>query len=224
MRARGALALVGVAVAAALPAGAQARAQPSVYRIAKATGTEQVTFAGSQAAGCTSRGACDTSGTVTYSFGGSPRDAVFFLLPGRAGFGFFGTDGITTASVTAGPGTQPCTDTVRHRFDFFGLAPHGGKLEYTTHFGDPDAGDYLDTRCAGPIEQDLARAGALPSAPFSARGFRGRKIKFSAVGSKGFGAGGFSGTVSWRFAYTLVRTRHAAASLGVGVNEIAVIG
>ena len=56
MRLRGAVALAGVAIAAAaLPAIADAASQPVPYTIAKASGSEQVTFAGSEAAGCQSR-------------------------------------------------------------------------------------------------------------------------------------------------------------------------
>ena len=216
MRLRGAVALAGVAIAAAaLPAIADAASQPVPYTIAKASGSEQVTFAGSEAAGCQSRGACGTSGTISYTFGGAPHNGLFVLVPRQAGFAFFGTAGLTTASVTSTGASQPCTDTVRHRSDFFALEPSRTRFRYVTHFGDPDLGDYLDTRCAGPMERDLAKAGALPSAVFTSRGFTGRKIKFSAVGSKPFTSGGFSGTVSFRFSYTVVRTSNSAAALGI---------
>jgi hypothetical protein len=199
-----------------MPAVAHAAApKPAAYTIAKATGSEQVTFAGTEAAGCQSRGACGTSGTVTYTFGGVPHDGIFVLVPNRVGFAFFGTGGQTTASVTTSGQTQPCTDKIRHRTDFFALESSGSRFQYVTHFGDPDLGDYLDTRCAGPIERDLAKADALPSASFAAGGFRGRKIKFSAVGSKPFTSGGFMGTVSFRFSYTVVRSRGSAAALDV---------
>ena len=216
MRLRGAVALAGVAIAAAaMPAIADAASQPAAYTIAKASGSEQVTFAGSEAAGCQSRGACGTSGTIAYTFSGTPHDGLFLLIPRQAGFAFFGTDGLTTASVTTAGASQPCTDTVRHRSDFFALEPSRSRFKYVTHFGDPDLGDYLNTRCAGPIERDLAKTGALPSAVFAARGFTGRKIKFSAIGSKPFTSGGFTGTVSFRFSYTVVRTRNSAAALSI---------
>jgi hypothetical protein len=196
-----------------MPAVAHAAPRPVAYVIKKATGSERVTFTGSDTAGCQSRGACGTSGTVSYSFGGIPRHGLFVLLPRQAGFAFFDTTGLTTSSVTTAGTSQPCTDTVRHRSEFFALAPSGSRFRYVSHFGDTDLGDYLDTRCAGPIEEDLAKAGALPSATFAARGFTGRKIKFSAVGSQPFTSGGFTGTVNFSFSYTVVRTHSASLDL-----------
>jgi hypothetical protein len=212
VRVRGAVALAGLAISAAAgPAVSHAASRPRAYEIRQASGAEQVTFTSTDAAGCQSRGACGTSGTISYSFGGKPRNGLFVLVPRQAGFAFFDTTGLTNASVTTAGASQPCTDTVRHRTEFFALEPSRSRFRYVSHFGDPDLGDYLDTRCAGPIELDLAKAGALPGADFAARGFTGRKIKFSAVGSKPFTSGGFTGTVNFRFSYTVVRTRSSAA-------------
>ncbi len=101
-----------------------------------------------------------------------------------------------------GPATDPsCSDDVVHRNDVFSAAslrtsPRTVLLSY--HSG---ADDYLDTRCVGPSERDLASGGALPEGAFPASGFRRSRLKWQMSGSQPFKAGGFSAASEWNLSF-----------------------
>jgi len=188
--------VAGVALACAAGGVAQARTGTVHHRYAVviASGSERVQFSNGQG----------ISGVVTYRFGGRPLkgSAIVSSQGGRTidVSARFRTDGRTTASV------QGCSDVVRHRADGFQLVTGNRprRLLFGLHF-DPFASDYLRTACPGPREADLVDAGAIPTGSFAASGFTGSRIRFSLSGSQDFrGAGGYSGTNSWRLVYKLV--------------------
>lgn len=190
---------IAATAAAVLPAGASAK-RGSIFDMTKASGYERVTFTGDDAAGCAQHGTCGYSGTVTYRIGGKPRGALFLARSrsGRvSGGATYRTNGETTASVT-GTATDPtCDDSVDHRSDVFSAASLRTSVKTVLLSYHSGHDDYLDTRCVGPTERDLAAAGALPEGAFPANGFRRSRLKWQMSGSQPFKAGGFSAASEW---------------------------
>lgn len=197
--------LLGALALAALAAPA-AQASQVRHTVTQASGYERVYFSGTPAAGCAAAGTCGVSGTVVYGFGGKvPRGRATVSLEGNRVTGVaarFVTIGKTSSTVTLPGSGSPCTDDVDHRGDGFVLGKaSGGLLDFALHTGAPD---YLATRCPGPGEAELVKAGALPSGLFKGDGFRSLRFRFGLNGSQNFaGAGGYEGTASWKLRYKL---------------------
>lgn len=210
---RKAMAVVAAAMtmagAVAAPAGA-AKPRADVLTSTHMRVTERVDFHGDAAAGCAERGLCGTSGTITYSFAGS-----------RVGFGaLFGArhvyiatlvmpgDGVVDAHVQAA-GAAPCHDERHVQLDGLVGQSHGGKIRLTPHlaaqglgFGEPP----LETRCGGPLDQDVA--GALPTLDVAVSTLLRPTAHLHLSGTKPFAGGGFAGTVTTDVVMTLHRVRH----------------
>lgn len=198
--------IVAVASALAAVAAPVAHASTTRYSVTAASGYERVYFSGTPASGCAARGDCGVSGTVVYQFGGAPTHShALVTVKGKTVTGLradFTTSGVTTAIVTTPASSTACTATVAHRSDSFRLSKaRRAQVTFALHVGPPD---YLATSCQGPLEADLARAGALPSAPFKASGFAHPNFTFGLKGSRNFrDVTGFEGTVSWKLTYGL---------------------
>ncbi len=194
-------ALAGLVVAA--PASA-AKPKSSHYTLTKASGVVRVTYQGTTAAGCATRGLCGVTGTVTYRFGDTPRSGEVDLIEVARPFGFgaFGTTGVTTASVQT-PGAAACQDRVKHRADGFTLTRRSSKnLEFRFHTGDSDtAANFLTTRCAGPRDGDVGRP--LVKALLPLKVFRARRLAFRITGGKPFKRNGFEGDATWNLGFRM---------------------
>lgn len=223
--ARIALAGLAAAVASALLAvPASAKTQVTLFDITRAQGFVQVTFAGSEAAGCRQRGVCGLSGTNTYSFGGRPEGFVYMVRNrGRTLHvsGDFRTRAQAVSDVGTAGSTERCVDTVAHREERFSFEPHSRRLEF--YWRDlpipldlegeiedlPTIEDYVvdpfATRCAGPALRDLFESEALPEAEVPYRVFRAPRGSFRTRASKPFAGGGFAGAVEWDLRYAVRR-------------------
>ena len=190
----------------AAPASAATRA--SHYKLTTASGTVRVTYEGTAAAGCASRGLCGVKGTVTYRFGGTPRSGEVDLIETRRPFGFgaFGTRAVTSASVQT-PGAAACRDRVTHPADGFGLIQRSRtRMEFRFHSTDAESADnFLGTRCAGPRDTDLGSP--LVRAQLPLRIFRSRRLAFTAQGSRPFRRGGFEGLATWKLGFKMTGAR-----------------
>jgi hypothetical protein len=197
-----------LALALASPATAARMPKASHYTLTKASGLVRVTYQGTTAAGCKSRGLCGISGTVTYRFGGTPRSGEVDLIETSRPFGFgaFGTRGVTSASVQT-PGAASCRDRVSHPADGFGLLQRGRtKMELTFHSKDAEsAANFLGTRCAGPRDSDIGSPLVRALLPLSI--FRARRLAFTAEGSRPFRRGGFQGLARWDLAFKMTGAR-----------------
>ena len=95
-----------------------------------------------------------------------------------------------------------CTDTVAHKTDVFDLTSSGSRFESLLLTYHPTGDDYLDTQCAGPNEDDVAAAGALPEGIFRPRDFfRGATPGVHPGRGTPFKAGGFSASIEWKLTF-----------------------
>jgi hypothetical protein len=194
-------ALAGLVVAAPAPA---AKPKSSHYTLTRASGVVRVTYQGTTAAGCETRGLCGVTGTVTYRFGGTPRSGEVDLIEVTRPFGFgaFGTRGVTTSSVQT-PGAADCQDRVTHRTDGFTLTRRSRtNLEFRFHAGDADtAVNFLTTRCSGPRDSDVGRP--LVKALLPLKVFRARRLAFRIQGGRPFKRNGFEGNATWNLGFRM---------------------
>lgn len=163
------------------------------------SGALVVTFHGDQSAGCAARGLCGYSGSVTIRPGMGGDISVLKLRTHRrvsyelyvtVGGPFSG--GFTLSQVERMEGGHEagrCVDVQQENGLGSGSSSNGvvtlGLLEA--------GGGSLLTRCAGPLDSDVAPA--TPTVALRiARLLRGR-LRMSLTGSQPFAAGGFSGTV-----------------------------
>jgi hypothetical protein len=162
----------------------------------RATGAITVEFRGDPAAGCEAAGNCDVAGVVEWT--PAHTGSLFAFRDRRSGHvsasldlsGFPDTPSGTAASVQRGGGS-PCSDAS----GAFGVIAAGESPEsrVTLAIGGPEAADIFDTRCPGPLMEDVRAAlGQAPSVGFKALR-RGARFDFGAV--RPFSANGLAGTV-----------------------------
>lgn len=185
------------------------------------TGRLTVTFAGDPGTGCATDGVCEYSGTETYA--PSPGDSGDLNLmtverdghrTTHASLNVGGPGSPVTSAVqrtvnsATGTVTTSCSDNSGTRQEFGGPAfalriAHGSA---TIDFGRAGPG-LLGSRCAGPLDVDIASV--LPSRTVALRALaRGeRTIDLSASGR--FAAHGLSGTVSSTLELSLGHPQHA---------------
>ena len=175
----------------------------------RVTGQMVVTFQGDAAAGCAAYGLCPYAGTIvaspsngeltvaTIRQGKRTRRAVgLFLGTGEAGVS-------TSAHVqrsTPGGESGMCADA--NVFPFFGspgaVTIHGRAVTIRAL---AKGGSLLRTRCAGPLDGDLA--GVSPAATVSlGRALHGRET-IDLSGTRTFAVHGFAGTVSSTLVFKL---------------------
>jgi hypothetical protein len=197
------------------------RSTTYAYKVTKAEGSETATFQGDGTPVCASAGLCGVSGTVSYTFthvnNGFATVTVLTRGHRHAGFGDFefGIDGTTTSNVSQAGVAQPCTDTVKHRSDILDVLVSGSHVLFGLHAINADAfsGDYLDTHCAGPTEEDMVAARVLPAVEFPLKSLKRRSLTWQFGTNTPFHSGPFTGTLQVNATYTLVRDRKAERQL-----------
>lgn len=168
-----------------------------------------VSFQGDSAAGCATHGLCPYSGTIVVRPRSVSFDIVTLRRHGRIGHLALlsldpGDSGLLTVAQVerSVPGEPPgeCVD-----------APSGGDTSAGTaavHGSSISIGvlnpseSVLSTRCAGPLDRDVASAG--PRATISLAAVLRGRTKIDLSGTRSFAAHGFAGTVS----STLVLSLH----------------
>jgi hypothetical protein len=182
-----------------------------------ATGRITVTFAGDPGAGCAARGLCGYAGTETWQ----PQDV------GDVAVSTFEQRGRRYSSATmivGGPGnpvlsavqrsqatgtTTACSDHSQDGGGFFALPVSGARVTIGLRHAEVPL---LGTRCAGPLDADVA--GALPSRTLSlSQVLRGRAT-IDLTGSGRFAAHGLSGTVRSTIVLVLGRPHRSSGSSG----------
>jgi hypothetical protein len=156
------------------------------------TGELVVSFAGDQASGCASRGLCDYRGTVIVK----PVSGEMFVATVRRHGRLSHVvelaliDIGTAAQVSRSGGAGRCAD-LGHPFAFPQLAVQGRNVQVALL----QAGEsLLATRCAGPLDADLAAAQPHLTVPLTELASGRRTLDLS--GSTPFAANGLGGTVS----------------------------
>ena len=170
-------------------------------------GQVTVAFHGDAATGCAAAGLCGYSGTIVFRSRSGDLSVETYRRQGRIGRLDFlslgpGLDGYTTVSEVersvAGQPAGLCADaqpssrggpsaTIRGRTVTISLLQPGGSL--------------LSTRCAGPLDGDLAGAGPKATISLPAA-LRGRTV-IPLQASNPFASHGFAGTVSSTLVLTL---------------------
>ena len=161
----------------------------------RVTGQLTVSFHADPASGCASRGLCEYSGTVVVRPGGT---ALLTGLTVRAHakletVGALALVGTTTAaevSRSAGSGQAARCADEQQPSSFLALLPVHGIV--TLSLIQPD-GSLLTTRCAGPLDADLAKVAPYASLPTSFL-LKGR-ISLDFSRSASFAEAGLAGTV-----------------------------
>jgi hypothetical protein len=168
-----------------------------------ASGTVTIDFHGDTATGCAARGLCGYQGSESWSAEAPPGalgfgstglldiDSVSFH--GRRAYSatlFFGGIQPLRARVSRSGSAATCTDR-------FGQGPgaingrvKGGQL--TLGLGGPES--WIGTRCAGPLQSDVASA--LPRVTVPLRPVLNGEQTINLAMTKGFAHGGFAGTVT----------------------------
>jgi len=159
-----------------------------------------VTFHGDAAAGCATYGLCPYSGTIVVSPKSGDVGVEKYRRHGHIG---------TTVSVLLNPGAglyltaarverstpgQPpglCADTEMNVFDELGTTTHGAAVTIGLFTRN---GTTLSTRCAGPLDGDLAGVGPTVTLPLGRLARGHTNLNLSGTGT--FSAHGFAGTIS----------------------------
>jgi hypothetical protein len=167
-----------------------------------------VTFHGDAAAGCAARGVCAYSGTIVVRPRAGQVGVVSYRRHGRTGHSVFVGFGepdnayTTSARVTrsvAGAPVGTCADAQSSLFPgVLSASSHGGRVTIRLLGA---GGSLLQTRCAGPLDSDLAAVS--PAATISlTRLEHGRTVLgLSAVHT--FASHGFAGTIDSTLTLTL---------------------
>ncbi|HEY3774019.1 MAG TPA: hypothetical protein VGL69_13550 [Solirubrobacteraceae bacterium] len=177
------------------------------------TGRLTVTFAGDPAAGCATAGLCDYLGTDTYAPDpGNAGDINIVTIErhghrsSTASLSVGGPSSLVTSAVqrTIGGATASCSDNVGTPREFdgssFALPVARGRVTIGLRHAQPAL---LGSRCAGPLDVDLASV--LPSRTISLRALEHGETTIDLTGSGQFVAHGLSGTVSSTLMLTLGR-------------------
>jgi hypothetical protein len=181
------------------------------------TGGLTVTFAGDPAAGCATVGLCDYSGTETFAPGTGDVGEINLLTTEtdghrstNASVSIGGPDSPQTSAVqrTVSSGTTnqttSCSDNTNSGRGFggaaFALPIAHGKATIDFDHAQPAL---LGSRCAGPLDVDLAAV--LPSRTVALRTLEHGETTIELTGGGHFAAHGLSGTVSSTIVLTLGR-------------------
>ena len=184
-----------------------------------ATGALTVTFAGDPATGCAADGLCGYAGAETWQPGAvGDLDVSRFEHRGRRyddATIFLGGPGVTARSkvqrARANGSASSCSDQ-SDQGGFFALPVRGRRVSVGLGHADPP---FLGTRCAGPLDADLAAA--LPSRTVAlSRILRGRDT-IDLTGMKRFAAHGLAGTVRSTIVLRLRRPRRPSSSPGASL-------
>lgn len=159
-----------------------------------------VTFHGDPAAGCAADGLCPYSGTIVVRPRSGDMVIATYRFHGR--IGHFVTVGLqpggmqfmTAARVErsiAGQAVGMCADAAPGLFGELASSTHGRSLRIGLF---ARGGGTLSTRCAGPLDGDLAGTGPSVAIPLK-RALRGQ-MTLPLTGTGAFASHGFAGTVS----------------------------
>ena len=171
------------------------------------TGGLTVTFAGDPATGCAAQGLCAYAGTETWQPQGSGEVSIATSTD-------HGRRSVETTLVVGGPvrsavqrsqpdgATTACSDGNASAGGFFLLPVSGGQA--TVGFRRPEVG-LLGTRCAGPLESDVAAA--LPAHAISLSRLRHGRTTIDLIGTAPFASHGLAGTVDSTIVLSLGRPR-----------------
>ena len=199
--------MLAAAVAGLLAFCSVAKATTYGFRITGARMSEVMNFQGDGGPACARAGVCGYSGTVSYRFDHAHGRAVVAI--GRhsvfgVGLLFFG--GLTTATVQVASGGAPCTDALIRREDAFLV--EGGSRRIRVVFHPPGTSiDFLGTYCAGPSDDDMSHAGAVPQITLPTSALRRKRLFLHVASTRGFHAGPFTGTLSFSADIRLRRVR-----------------
>jgi hypothetical protein len=207
------------ALVVAGPAAARSSQDLIAYTASSGNMSEAVSFHGDGTAACARAGLCNTSGTISYGFGGI-RDGGLFLIVTRTGhrssaFGYVNLDvgGLTTTKVTGSTGTPPCSEQDVHKLDLSLIEGHAGRVRLLFH---PviAAPSFLESDCPGPSDADISHAHALPTLSIPMSQLREHKVTLATSSQRTFHSGPFAGTVSFSVSLSLVRVRLPSALTG----------
>ncbi|MGH2910477.1 MAG: hypothetical protein ACRDK8_14440 [Solirubrobacteraceae bacterium] len=184
------------------------------------TGRLTVTFAGDPATGCATEGLCGYSGTETFSPGSGNVGDLNVITTARHGHRstsatlFVGGPGSPltsavqrTVSTPTGTRTTACSDNVGGLTnlggELFTLGVRGGRATIDLAHGQQPL---LGSRCAGPLDVDLASA--MPSRTVALGTLQRGETTIDLMGHGPFAAHGLTGTVSSTLVLTLGRPQH----------------
>jgi hypothetical protein len=197
-----------IALASLVVPGAGANSARAVSIPVEVSGSVQVDFASSAAAGCELRcgPSASLAGSLTWDPGGQADLEVTERRAGArreldASLVFLGGAGqdapTTTAHVVrdaAGGAPAVCSDVRVNDLTFLDFsAGSPSHVEARLLKGGPDDSNLFRTRCGGPLEPDLV--GALPSAKMDLATFTRGRVTVDLSGTRQFAARGFTGTV-----------------------------
>jgi hypothetical protein len=187
-----------------------------------ATGRLTVTFAGDPATGCAADGLCGYVGTETWQ----PQNGGDLAV---ATFEQHGQRSTTATMVLGGPGnpvlsavqhsqatgtTTACSDQSQGGVGFFSLPVSGPRVMIGLRGADEPL---LGTRCAGPLDADLAAA--LPSRALSLNRLLRGDATIDLTASGRFAAHGLAGAVRSTIVLALGRTRRSSGSAGSSLPQ-----
>jgi hypothetical protein len=167
------------------------------------SGSLVVSFHGDQATGCAARGLCGYSGVVEWRPEANGATGSLEILKvrdhGRVSYaaelyvsGYPGNAAVLSSVVRRDVAGQPqgtCADASSQR-GFSSFPVHGDQITVRLVGGDSSL---LSTRCAGPLDTDIAPLLPAPSLSLRAA-LRGHRV-VDLRATHSFGAGGFAGTV-----------------------------
>jgi hypothetical protein len=181
------------------------------------TGSLTVTFAGNPATGCAAHGLCDYAGTETWQPGPlGDLNVSRFEHRGRRydeATVFLGGPGVAARSTVqrspADSDHKSCSDQSHDQGGFFSLPVGGNRVSVGLAHADTP---FLGTRCAGPMDADVAAA--LPSRTVTlSQILRGRDI-IDLTGIQRFAAHGLAGIVRSTIVIRVGRPRRSSGSQG----------
>jgi hypothetical protein len=176
---------------------------------ARITGDLIVHFHGDPATGCAARGLCGYSGTIIWTpaqpatlsvMGTKTRDGTSYSVDlGIAQDSIVGNGGGTTDASTTNAGGSNCADAAYTGSDLpFRVSRGRARVTLTDAFP-----SLLQTRCAGPLDADVASA--LPSASLPLSTLTQGQTQIPLKRDRSFAANGFAGTVSSTLSISLGR-------------------
>lgn len=165
-----------------------------------ASGVVSVDFHGDRAAGCEQAGLCDVSGTDTWDPGRSGALTVFGNKQPEGGLLFFDV-GAGQSSRTAARVRRTAPDGSVHTCSDVAADRGGGELQASGGQLVVDLGALLGTRCAGPVDADVA--GLVPTARVSAQQLAAGRTSIDLTGERSFASHGLAGTLRSSVVLTL---------------------
>ncbi len=184
---------------------------------ARSQGDLVVTFHGDPATGCAAVGSCTYSGTVVVRPTGADISVVTLRRRGRIvhqvefvlglGQNSFMTSARVQRSVPGGP-DETCADASGALLSGAGAAVERGHAVTIRLL--QSGGTLLQTRCAGPLDGDLAGVSPTVTIPLS-RLLRGRTV-LDLSGNSTFASHGFAGTISSTVSVKLGKPRGTASA------------